>query len=133
MFETCRAVFVTRFSILSRHTIAQALQNTCHVHIDKDVWTIIDGYLSDVLNNLAVKVLTCDSVVTTNFRQVKVLFNDDVEITSTKCRDNSQKAKKKLLYMKEQVSVLKKAFGKDFESWVSLSISACVLNKERGK
>jgi hypothetical protein len=45
---------------------------------------------------------------------VKVLFNDDFEITSTKYRDNSQKANKKLLYAKEQVSVLKKAFGKDF-------------------
>jgi hypothetical protein len=45
---------------------------------------------------------------------MKVLFNDDVEITSTKYRDNSQKANKKLIYMKEKVSVLKKAFGKDF-------------------
>jgi hypothetical protein len=84
MFEACRAVSVTGFSMLSRQTIAQALQNTRRVHIDKDIWTIIDGYLSDVLNNLAVKVTTCDSVVTTNFRQVKVLFDDDVEITSTK-------------------------------------------------
>jgi hypothetical protein len=45
---------------------------------------------------------------------VKVLFNDEVEITSTKYRENSQKANKKLLYTKEQVYVLKKAFGKDF-------------------
>jgi hypothetical protein len=107
MFEACHAVSVTGFSMLSRQTIAQALQNTRPVHIDKDVWTIIDGYLSDVLNNLAVKVPTCDSVVTTNFRQV-------VEIISTKYRDNSQKANKKLLYTKEQVYVLKKAFGKNF-------------------
>jgi hypothetical protein len=114
MFEACRAVSVTGFSMLSRQTIAQALHNTRCFHIDKDVWTIIDGYLTDVLNNLSVKVPTCDSVVTTNFRQVKVLFNDDVEITSTKYRDNSEKANKKLLYTKEQVSVPKKAFGKDF-------------------
>jgi hypothetical protein len=114
MFEARRAVSVTGFSMLSRQTIAQALQNTRSVHIDKSVWTIINGYLFDVLNNLSVKVPTCDSVVTTNFRQVKVLFNDDVEITSTKYRDNSQKANKKLLYTKEQVSVLKEAFGKDF-------------------
>jgi hypothetical protein len=114
MFEACRAVSVPGFSMLSRQTIVQALQNTRRVHIDKNVWTIIDGYLSDVLNDLAVKVPICDSVVTTNFRQVKVLFNDDVEITSTKYRDNSQKANKQLLYTKEQVSVIKKAFGKDF-------------------
>jgi hypothetical protein len=114
MFEACRAVSVTGFSMLSRQTIAQALQNTRRVHTDKDVWIIINGYLSDVLNYLAVKVPACDSVVTTDFRQVKVLFNDDVEITSTKYRDTSQKVNKKLLYTKEQVSVLKEAFGKDF-------------------
>jgi hypothetical protein len=83
MFEACRSVYVTGFSMFSRQTIAQALQITCRVRIDKDVWTIIDSYLSDVLNNLTVKVPTCDSGATTNFRQVKVLFNDDVEITST--------------------------------------------------
>jgi hypothetical protein len=114
MFEACRAVSVTGFSMLSIQTIAQALQNTRRVHIDKDVWKIINGYLSDVLNDLAVNVPICESVVTTNFRQVKVLFNDDVEITSTKYRDNSQKANKKMLYTKEQVSVLNKSFGKDF-------------------
>jgi hypothetical protein len=81
MFAAYRAVSVTGFSMLSRQTIVQALQNTCCVHVDKDVWTIIGGYLSDVSNNLAVKVPTCDSVVTTNVRQVKVLFSDDVEIT----------------------------------------------------
>jgi hypothetical protein len=67
MFEACRAVSVTGFSMLSRQTIAQALQNMRRVHIEKDVWTIIDGYFSDVLNNLAVKVPTCDSAVTTIF------------------------------------------------------------------
>jgi hypothetical protein len=94
IFEACRTVSVTGFSMLSSQTIAQALQNTRRVHIDKDFWTIIGGYLYDVLNYLAVKVPTCDYGVTTNFRQVKVLFNDDVEIISTKYRDNSQKAKK---------------------------------------
>jgi hypothetical protein len=49
MFEACHAVYVTGVSILSRQTISQALQNTRLVHIDKDVWTIIDGYLSGVL------------------------------------------------------------------------------------
>jgi hypothetical protein len=67
MFEACRAVSVTGFSMLSRQKIAQALQNTRRVNIYKDVWTIIDSYLSDILNNLVVKVTTCDSVVTTNF------------------------------------------------------------------
>jgi hypothetical protein len=67
MIEACRAMSVTGFSMLARQTIALALQNTRRVHIDKDVWTIIDGYLSEVLNNLAVKVPTCDSVVTTIF------------------------------------------------------------------
>jgi hypothetical protein len=67
-------------------------------------------------NDLEFKVPTCDSVVTTNFQHVKVLFNNDVEITSTKYRDNSQKAYKKLLYTRAQVNVTKKAFGKDFGS-----------------
>jgi hypothetical protein len=75
--------------MLARHIIAQVLQNTRRIHIDKYVWTIIDGYLSGVLNNLAVKAPVCDSI-TSNFRH------------------------KKLLYTKEQVNVLKKALGNDF-------------------
>jgi hypothetical protein len=122
MCEACRAVSVIGISMLSRHTIAQALQNTRRVHIDKYVWTIIDGYFFDVLNNLSVKVPTCYSVVTTNFQQVKVLFNDDIEITSTKYRDNSQMANKKLY-------VLKKAFGKDFGVWCRYTFPLASLTK----
>jgi hypothetical protein len=50
MVEVCHAVsvYVTGVSMLSRQEISQALQNTLRVHIDKDVWTIINGYyLSD--------------------------------------------------------------------------------------
>jgi hypothetical protein len=89
----------------------------------------VNGYLSNVLNNLAVKVPTCDSVVTTNFRHVKVLFNDDVEITSKKIRDNSQKTNKKLLYTREQVTVLKKAFRKDFGVGCCLPFPLTYLTK----
>jgi hypothetical protein len=115
-------VSVIGFSILSRQTITQALQNTRRVHIDKDVWTIFKGYFSDVLNNLAVKVPTYDNVVTTNFRQLKVLFNDNVEITSTKYRDNIQNANKKLLYTKEQVTVLKNPLERTLELDVTLHL-----------
>jgi hypothetical protein len=74
----------------------------------------LDCYLSNVFNNLAVKVPIYDSVITTNFRHVKVLYNDDVQITSNKYRENSQKTNKKLLYTREQVTLVKKAFRKDF-------------------
>lgn len=115
MFEACRAISCTSVSMLSKGAINQSLSNTRRVHVEKDIFAVIEKGIDELTKDLHVKVATTDVPVTVSIRQLRVLPNTDVQVASTKFRDlNKGRKNRKLFHTSQQVNKLKRCFGANF-------------------
>jgi hypothetical protein len=115
MFEACRAISSTSVSMLSRGAINQALCNTRRVHVERDIFEVVEKEINYVTRNLRVAIAQSDVPVTVSIRKLRVLENTDVQVSSTKYRDkNEGKKNRKLFHTNQQVKKLKTCFGVHF-------------------
>jgi hypothetical protein len=112
MFEACRAISYTSVSMLSKGAITQYLSNTRCVHVEKDIFAVIEKGIDELTKYLNVKVATTDVPVTVSIHQ---LPNTDVQVAFTKFRDlNKGRNNRKLFHTSQQVNKLKRCFGANF-------------------
>jgi hypothetical protein len=73
--------------MLSKGAINQSLSNTRCVHVDKDIFAVIEKGIDELTKYVHVKVATTDLPVTVSIHQLHVLPNTDVQVASTKLHD----------------------------------------------
>jgi hypothetical protein len=95
MSEACRAIGCTSLSVLSKGAINQSISNTRRVHVEKDIFAVIEKGIDELTKDLHVKVATTDVPVTVSIRQLRVLPNTDVQVASTKFRNLKKGARTK--------------------------------------
>jgi hypothetical protein len=111
MSEARRAISCTSVSMLSKGAISQSLSNTRRVHVEKEIFAVIEKGIDELTKYLNVKVATNDVPVTVSIRQLRVLPNNDVQVASTKFRDlNKGRKNRKLFHTSQQVNKLKRCF-----------------------
>jgi hypothetical protein len=119
MFEACRAISCTSVSMLSKGAINQSLSNTRRVHVEKDIFAVIEKGIDELTKYLHVKVATTDIPVTVSIRQLRVLPNTDVQVASTKFRNlNKGRKNRNLFHTSEQIETLFRS-----QLWVRIQIS----------
>jgi hypothetical protein len=98
--------------MLSKGAINQSLSNTRRVHVEKDMFAVIEKGIDELTKDLHVNVATTDAPVTVSIRQLHVLPNTDVQVASTKFHDlNKWRNNQNLFHTSHQVNKLKHCFG----------------------
>jgi hypothetical protein len=87
MFEACRAISSVSVSMLSRGAINQAMYNTRRVHVERDIFEVVEKDKNYVTRNLRVLIAQSDVPVTVSIRKLRVLKNTNIQVSSTKYRN----------------------------------------------
>jgi hypothetical protein len=119
--------------MLSKGAINQSLSDTRRVHVEKDIFAVIEKGIDELTKYLHVKVATTDVPVTMSIRQLRVLPNTDVQFASTKFRDlNKGRNNRNLFHTSQQVNTLKRCFGANFGYGSRSSYPVTSVTKESG-
>jgi hypothetical protein len=133
MFEACQAIICTSVSIISKGEINQSLSNTRRVHVEKDIFAVIEKGIDELTKYVHVKVAKTDVPVIVSIRQLRVLPNTDVQVASTKFRDlNKGRKNRKLFHTSQQVNKLKRCFGANFGCGYRSHYPVTSVTKESG-
>jgi hypothetical protein len=106
--EVCRAISSISVSMLLKGAINQLLTNARRVHVERDIYGVVDKGIGLLTKDLQVDVSKGDVLVTVSIRKLRVLANTDIQVSSTKCRDKKNGRKnRKLFHTRQQVTQLK--------------------------
>jgi hypothetical protein len=80
MFEACHSISVTCVSMLSKESLNQLLTNTRRVHVNRDMFDVVEKGLDSLMNDLRVQVAKSDAPVTVSIRNLRVLPNTNIQV-----------------------------------------------------
>jgi hypothetical protein len=108
MFEVCCAIISTSISILSKGAI-KSLTNTRRVYVEREIYDVIDKGIKLLIKDLHVAVSKGDVLVTVSIRELCILANTEIQLSSTKYQDNNSGRKnRKFFHTHQQVTKLKR-------------------------
>jgi hypothetical protein len=93
MFKACRSISVTCVFMLSKDSLNQYLTNTRPVHVDHDAFGVAGKGLASLVTGLRVQVISSDAPVTVSIRNIRVLPNTDIQVSSTTFHEDNTRKK----------------------------------------